>query len=89
MLAKLLAVANCTEENSMALYLPEPVTEYLSAEEANYAVPFLLLTEDGTVHDEGQIITVRYSDPPWKQASEAKFRYVPADCYRSNVRRLF
>jgi len=43
----------------MALDVPEPVAEYLAAEEAKDADALSrCFTEDGTVHDEGRTITV-------------------------------
>ena len=43
----------------MALDVPEAVAEYLAAEEAKDADALAsCFTEDGTVHDEGRIITV-------------------------------
>ena len=43
----------------MALDMPEPVAEYLAAEEAKDANALSrCFTEDGTVHDEGRITTV-------------------------------
>src|SRR6266581_7870340 len=68
---------NCTEENSMALDVPEPVAEYLAAEEAKDADALSrCFTEDGTVHDEGQDYYGRDSIRQWKQAADAKYRYV-------------
>jgi len=43
----------------MPLDVPEPVAEYLAAEEVKDAHALSrCFTEDGTVHDEGRIITV-------------------------------
>jgi len=70
-------LCNCAEENSMALDLPEPVAEYLAAEEAKDADALsCCFTEDGTVHDEGQGYRGRDSIRQWKQAADAKYRYV-------------
>jgi hypothetical protein len=68
---------NCTEENIMALDLPEPVAEYLAAEEAKDANALCCcFTEDGTVRDEGQDYHGRDSIRQWKQTADAKYRYV-------------
>jgi ketosteroid isomerase-like protein len=49
----------------MALDVPEPVAEYLAAEEAKDADALSrCFTEDGTVHDEGQDYLGRELDPP-------------------------
>jgi ketosteroid isomerase-like protein len=70
-------LCNCPEENSMALDLPEPVAEYLAAEKAKDADALsCCFTEDGTVHDEGQDYHGRDSIRQWKQAADAKYRYV-------------
>ena len=61
----------------MALDVPKPVAEYLAGEEAKD--PDALsrcFTEDGTVHDEGQEYQGRDSIRQWKQAADAKYRYV-------------
>ena len=43
----------------MALDVPEPVAEYLAAEEAKDADALSrCFTENGTVHDRGRIVTV-------------------------------
>ena len=61
----------------MALDVPEPVAEYLAAEEAKDADALSrCFTEDGTVHDEGQDYYGRDSIRQWKQAADAKYRYV-------------
>ena len=61
----------------MALDLPEPVAEYLAAEKAKDADALsCCFTEDGTVHDEGQDYHGRDSIRQWKQAADAKYRYV-------------
>ncbi len=61
----------------MALDVPEPVAEYLAAEEAKDADALSrCFTEDGTVHDEGQDYCGRDSIRQWKQAADAKYRYV-------------
>ena len=61
----------------MALDVPEPVAEYLAAEEAKDADALSrCFTEDGTVHDEGQDYHGRYSIRQWKQAADSKYRYV-------------
>jgi len=61
----------------MALNVPEPVAAYLAAEEAKGADALSrCFTEDGTVHDEGQDYHGRDSIRHWKQAADAKYRYV-------------
>ena len=61
----------------MALDVPEPVAEYLAAEEAKDADALSrCFTEDGTVHDEGRDYHGRDSIRQWKQAADAKYRYV-------------
>ena len=61
----------------MALNVPEPVAEYLAAEDAKDADALCrCFTEDGTVHDEGQDYRGRDSIRQWKQAADAKYRYV-------------
>jgi ketosteroid isomerase-like protein len=61
----------------MALDFPEPVAEYLAAEKAKDADALsCCFTEDGTVHDEGQDYHGRDSVRQWKQAADAKYRYV-------------
>jgi len=61
----------------MPLDVPEPVAEYLAAEEAKDAHALSrCFTEDGTVHDEGQDYHGRDSIRQWKQAADAKYRYV-------------
>jgi len=57
--------------------MPEPVAEYLAAEEAKDAHALSrCFTEDGTVHDEGRAYHGRDSIRRWKQAAGAKYRYV-------------
>ena len=61
----------------MALDVPEPVAESLAAEEAKDADALSrCFIEDGTVHDEGQDYHGRDSIRQWKQAADAKYRYV-------------
>lgn len=61
----------------MALDMPEPVAEYLAAEKAKDADALSrCFAEDGTVHDEGQDYQGRDSIRQWKQAADAKYRYV-------------
>jgi len=61
----------------MALDVPEAVAEYLAAEEAKDADALAsCFTGDGTVHDEGQDYHGRGSIRQWKQAADAKYRYV-------------
>ena len=61
----------------MALNVPQPVAAYLAAEEAKDADALSrCFTEDGTVHDEGQDYHGRDSIRQWKQAADAKYRYV-------------
>src|SRR5882724_4283497 len=70
-------LCNGTEENSMALDVPEPIAEYLAAEEAKDADALSrCFTEDGTVHDEGHDYHGRDSIRQWKQTADAKYRYV-------------
>ena len=61
----------------MAVDMPGPVAEYLAAEEAKDADALSrCFTEDGTVHDEGHDYRGRDSIRQWKQAADAKYRYV-------------
>ena len=61
----------------MALDVPEPVAEYLAAEEAKDADALSrCFTEDGTVHDEGRDYHGRDSIRQWKQEVDAKYRYL-------------
>ena len=61
----------------MVLDVPETVPEYLAAEEAKDADALSrCFTEDGTVHDEGQDYHGRDSIRRWKQAVDAKYRYI-------------
>lgn len=61
----------------MALDMPEPVAAYLAAEQAKDADALSrCLTEDGNVHGEGQDYHGRESIRQWKQAADAKYRYV-------------
>jgi ketosteroid isomerase-like protein len=61
----------------MALDVLEAVAEYLAAEEAKDADALAsCFTEGGTVHDEGQDFHGRGSIRQWKQAADAKYRYV-------------
>ena len=61
----------------MALDVPEPVAEYLAAEEAKDADALSrCFTEDGTVHDEGQDYYGRDSIRQWKQVAGVNYRYV-------------
>ena len=61
----------------MALDVPKPVAEYLAAEEAKDADALSrCFTEDGTVHDERLDYRGRASIRRWKEAAEAKYRYV-------------
>jgi ketosteroid isomerase-like protein len=61
----------------MALDVPEPVAEYLAAEQAKDAAALSrCFTENGTVHDEGQDYRGRDSIRLWKHAADAKYRYV-------------
>jgi len=61
----------------MALDVPKPLAEYLAAEEAKDAdALYRCFTEHGTVHDEGQDYHGRDSIRQWKQAADAKYRYV-------------
>src|SRR5579864_5882978 len=62
--------------------MPEPVAEYLAAEKAKDADALSrCFTEDGTVHDEGQDYQRRDSICQWKQAADAKYRYVLRTVY--------
>jgi hypothetical protein len=70
------------EENNVALNMPEPVAEYLAAEEKKDADALSrCFTEDGTVHDEGQDYHGRDLIRRWKQAADAKYRYVLQTVY--------
>src|SRR5258708_10895886 len=70
-------LCNCTEEDSMALDVPEPVAEYLAAEEAKDADALSrCFTEGGTVHNEGQDYHGRDSIRQWNQAADVNYRYV-------------
>jgi ketosteroid isomerase-like protein len=70
-------LCNCTEETSMALDVPEPVAEYLTAEEAKDVHALSrCFTEDGTAHDEGQDYHGRDSIRQWKEAADVNYRYV-------------
>ena len=61
----------------MALDVPEPVAEYVAADEAKDADALSrCFTEDGTVHHEGQDYHGRDSIRQWKQAADEKYRYV-------------
>jgi hypothetical protein len=61
----------------MAFDVPEPVAAYLAAEEAKDAHALSrCFAEDGTVHDERQDYLGRASILRWKQAADAKYRYV-------------
>ncbi len=61
----------------MALDVPEPVAAYVAAQETKDADTLSpCFTEDGTVHDEGQDYHGRDSIRRWKQAADAKYRYV-------------
>ena len=61
----------------MALDVPEPIAEYLAAEEAKDADALSrCFTEDGTVHGGGQDYHGRDSIRQCKQAADAKYRYV-------------
>jgi ketosteroid isomerase-like protein len=70
-------LCNRTEEKSVALDVPKPVGEYLAAEEVKDADALSrCFSEDGIVHDEGQEYHGRDSIRQWKQAADAKYRYV-------------
>jgi ketosteroid isomerase-like protein len=61
----------------MAVDMPEPIAQYMAAEEAKDADALSrCFTEDGTVHDEGQDYHRRHSIRQWKHAVDAKYRYV-------------
>ena len=61
----------------MVLDVPEAVAEYLAAEESKDADALSrCFTQDGTVHDEGQDYHGCDSIRQWKQAADAKYRYV-------------
>jgi len=58
----------------MALDVPEPVAEYLAAEQAKDAAALSrCFTENATVHDEGQDYRGRDSIRLWKHAADAKY----------------
>jgi hypothetical protein len=67
-------LCNCTEENSMALNVPEPVAEYLAADALSRC-----FTEDGTVDDEGRDYRGRDAIRQWKQAADGEIPIRPAD----------
>src|SRR5207244_12789834 len=68
---------NCTEENNMALDVPEPVAEYLAAEEVKDADALSrCFTEGGTVHDEEQAYYARQSIRQWQLAADGNYQYV-------------
>ncbi len=70
-------LGKCPEETSMVLDVPEAVAEYLAAEKAKDADALSrCFTEDGAVHDEGRDYLGRDSIRQWKQAADAKYRYV-------------
>ena len=70
----------------MALDVPEPIAEYLVAEEAKDADALSrCFTEDGAVHDEGHDYHGRDAIRQWKQAADQKYRYV---LQTVNVQRL-
>ena len=55
----------------MTLDVPEPVAEYLAAEQAKDAAALSrCFTENGTVHDEGQDYRGRDSIRQWKHATD-------------------
>jgi len=61
----------------MPLDVPEPVAKYLASEEAKDADALSrCFTEHGAVHDEGQDYHGCDSIRQWKQAADAKYRYV-------------
>jgi ketosteroid isomerase-like protein len=61
----------------VALDMPEPVAAYLAAEQAKDADALSrCFTEDGNVNDEGQDYHGRESIRQWKQATDARYRYV-------------
>ena len=61
----------------MTLDAPEPIAAYLAAEKAKDAEALSrCFTKDGTVHDEGQDYRGPDSIRQWKQAADAKYRYV-------------
>ena len=61
----------------MAFDVPEAVAEYLAAEQAKDADALSrCFTEDGPVHDERLDYRGRASIRRWKEAAEAKYRYV-------------
>jgi hypothetical protein len=57
--------------------MPQPVMAYLAAEEAKNAQALSrCFAEDGTVHDEGKDYQGRAAIQGWKEAADAKYRYV-------------
>ena len=61
----------------MALDVPKPVAEYLAAEEVKDADALSrCFSEDSIVHDGGQEYHGRDSIRQWKQAADAKYRYL-------------
>jgi hypothetical protein len=62
---------------ALKINVPEPVAEYLAAEEAKDAERLsLCFTEDGTVRDEAEDHHRREAIQPWKQKADARYRYV-------------
>jgi len=57
--------------------IPQPVMAYLAAEGAKNAQALSrCFAEDGTVHDEGKDYHGRAAIQRWKEAADAKYRYV-------------
>ncbi|HWX93416.1 MAG TPA: nuclear transport factor 2 family protein [Terriglobales bacterium] len=70
----------------MALDVPKPGAEYLAAEEVKDADALSrCFSEDGIVHDEGQEYHGRDSIRQWKQAADAKHRYVLQTVHVQNL----
>ncbi len=68
----------------MTLNVPEPVAAYLAAEEAKDADALSrCFTEDGTVHDEGGIITVVRRSA---SGSKRRTRNTDTFCSRSTLK---
>jgi len=76
--ATLLNVQTHTKVISMTLdRMPQPIVAYLAPEEAKNAQALShCFAEDGTVHDEGKDYHGRAAIQRWKEAADAKYRYV-------------
>lgn len=77
-LIDMLNVQTHTNVISMTLdSIPQPVIAYLTSEEAKNAQALShCFAEDGTVHDEGKDYHGRAAIQRWKEAADAKYRYI-------------